>query len=120
VWSGNGVVGPEYDGIRRQCKEFLLERSKNRFPMPHFHTLAEGDSMSRRFTARLAPSHADPEDHQMVHFPALSDLSGAELTALREKFIFYDEATDNSFRRWFWNVSSATSNAREEGLSLCE
>ena len=76
--------------------------------------------MSRRFTARLAPSHADPEDHQMVHFPALSGLTAAELTALREKFRFYDEVSDNSFRRWFWNISSASSNARDEGLSLCE
>jgi hypothetical protein len=72
---GKGVIGQEYDEIRKQCKEFLLGRSKNRFPMPHFHTLAEGDSMSRPYTARLAPLHADPEeDHQMVHFPALSGL----------------------------------------------
>lgn len=76
--------------------------------------------MSRRFTARLAPSHADPAEHQMVHFPALSGLSAIELLALRDKFRFYDEATDASFRRWFWSVASASSNAREEGISLCE
>ena len=76
--------------------------------------------MSRRFTARLAPSHADPVEHQMVHFPALSSLSAVELTALREKFRFYDEATDNSFRRWFWSVASASSTARDDGMSLCE
>lgn len=88
--------------------------------MPHFYTLTEGDSMSRRFTARLAPSHADPPEHQVVHFPALSALSAVELTALREKFRFYDEATDASFRSWFWSVASASSTAREAGLSLCE
>ena len=76
--------------------------------------------MSRKFTTRLAPSHADPEEHQMVHFPALSGLSASELSALREKFTFYDEATDASFRRWFWSVASATSSARQESMSLCQ
>lgn len=120
VWSGRAVLGSQFDAIRDHCKEFLLERSKNRFPMPHFYNLSEGDSMSRRFTTRLAPSHADPVEHQVVHFPALASLSPSELSALREKFRFYDAATDASFRGWFWSVASASSSARDEGMSLCQ
>jgi hypothetical protein len=88
--------------------------------MSRLYSLAEGDSMSRRFTARLAPSHADPVEQQLVHFPALAGLSPSELTALREKFRFYDATTDASFRRWFWEVASASSSARDEGMSLCQ
>jgi hypothetical protein len=97
-----------------------LERSKNRFPAPELHMLFDGDSMSRRFTARLAPSHADPEDHQMAHFPALSSLSPESLERLRSKFKFYDSSSDASFRTWFWSVASATNASRTEGLSLCD
>ena len=43
-----------------------------------FMSSPEGDSMSRRFTTRLAPSHADPEEHQMVHFrPFLASLQAS-------------------------------------------
>jgi hypothetical protein len=88
--------------------------------MPELHMLSEGDSMGRRFTARLAPSHADPPDHQMSHFPSLTSLSHDELEALRVKFRFYDSSSDASFRTWFWGVASATNISRNEGLSLCE
>jgi Sec23/Sec24 trunk domain/Sec23/Sec24 zinc finger len=120
VWSGRGTVGPEYDATRQHCKEFLLARSKTRFPSPSLHMLTEGDSMSRRFTTRLAPSHADPHEQQLVHFPALASLSPTEMQDLRGKFRFYDASTDASFRRWFWGVASASSNARNEGMSLCQ
>jgi len=121
VWSGQATVEkPEYDGIREEFKQFLLERSKNRFPMPQLHLLSEGDSMSRRFTSRLSPSHADPPEQQLAHFPALASLSTEELTSLRSKFRFYDPATDPSFRGWFWGVASAASSSKDQGLSLCE
>jgi len=120
VWSGQGTLEPKYDSIRQDFKTFLQERSKNRFPMPKLHMLKEGDSMSRRFTSRLSPSHADPPEQQLAHFPALSTLSADELTALRSKFRFYDPVTDPSFRSWFWGVASATSSSKDVGLSLCE
>jgi hypothetical protein len=120
VWSGRAALASDNEGIREQCKDFLVSRSKNRFPMPQLHELSEGDSMSRRFTTRLAPSHADPSEHQIAHFPALAALSSTELSALCAKFCFYDELSDSSFRSWFWNVASASSRAREEGVSLCE
>jgi len=88
--------------------------------MPQLHVVAEGDSMSRRFTALLAPSHGDPLDHQVAHFPALASLTQEEIAALRSKFRFYDSTTDPSFRSWFWNVASATSASKDEGVSLCE
>mmetsp|Transcript_18187 Transcript_18187/g.42100 ORF Transcript_18187/g.42100 Transcript_18187/m.42100 type:complete len:98 (-) Transcript_18187:237-530(-) len=97
-----------------------MQRSRTRFPMPQIYMLQEDDSMSRRFTTRLAPSHADNHDQQVVHFPALSSLTPTELSALRAKFKFYDANADASFRHWFWNVTSASSNARNEGLSLCQ
>lgn len=75
--------------------------------------------MGRRFTTRLAPSHADPTDQQVVHFPALASLTQSELSELRDKFRFYDPEVDPSFRHWFWSVTSASSNARNEGMSLC-
>jgi hypothetical protein len=76
--------------------------------------------MSRRFTSRLAPTHADPPEQQIAHFPQLASLSVEELSLLKAKFRFYDESTDSSFRRWFWSVAGASSNARYEGTSLCE
>jgi hypothetical protein len=88
--------------------------------MPRLHMLSEGDSMSRRFTSRLAPSHADPPEQQIAHFPQLDTLSPSEMSALRDKFRFYEESTDASFRRWFWSIAGASSNARYEGMSLCE
>ena len=88
--------------------------------MPRLHMLSEGDSMSRRFTSRLAPSHADPPDQQIAHFPELASLTPEEISAVRDKFRFYEESTDASFRRWFWSIASASSNARYEGMSLCE
>ena len=88
--------------------------------MPELHVLAEGDSMGRRFTSRLAPSHADPPDHQIAHFPLLETLPTQELEAVRQKFRFYDASSDASFRTWFWSVASATSVSRKDGLSLCE
>ena len=87
--------------------------------MPQLHILREGDSMSRRFTALLAPSHADSPDHQMAHFPSLSRLSSQTLTDLRAKFRFHDPDADPSFRKWFWDVSSAASSGGL-GVSLCE
>ena len=88
--------------------------------MPKLHLLSEGDSMSRRFTSRLSPSHADPPEQQLAHFPALASLSADELLALRSKFRFYDPAADPSFRGWFWGVASAASASKDMGLSLCE
>ncbi|KAI2488714.1 hypothetical protein MHU86_25768 [Fragilaria crotonensis] len=120
VWSGKATLDAAYDPIRERCKEFLLERSKTRFPMPRLHMLSEGDSMSRRFTSRLAPTHADPPEQQIAHFPQLASLSPEEIAGLRDKFRFYEESTDASFRRWFWSVASASSNARYEGMSLCD
>jgi hypothetical protein len=120
VWSGKATLDAAYDPIREKCREFLLARSKTRFPMPRLHMLSEGDSMSRRFTSRLAPSHADPPDQQIAHFPELASLTPEEISAVRDKFRFYEESTDASFRRWFWSIASASSNARYEGMSLCE
>jgi hypothetical protein len=88
--------------------------------MPYVHMLSEGDSMSRRFTTRLAPTHADPPEQQIAHFPELASLSPIEMSALRDKFRFYEETSDASFRRWFWSIASASSNARNQGMSLCE
>lgn len=120
VWSGRATLDPQFDGAREQLKNFLLDRSRNRFPLPVLHMLNENDSMSRRFTALLSPSHFDPVDHQLSNFPALGQLSMEELTSLQSKFKFYDPDTDASFRNWFWSVSSASSTSKDEGVSLCE
>jgi len=120
IWSGANCTAKRYDGIREKFKTHLLKLSKNRFPMPELHELNDGDSMSRRFTPRLAPSHADPIDNQIVHFPLLSTLKQAALNDLRSKFKFYDAKSDESFRTWFWSVASASNNSIMEGMSLCE
>lgn len=120
VWSGSKTLGSAYDPMRQACKDHLLRISYGRFPKPHLQMLKEGDSMSRRLTSRLAPAHGDPPEHQVAYFPALSHLSTQQLAALRAKFTFYDPNADPSFRRWFWQVASASSNASKEGCSLCE
>lgn len=120
IWSGANCTAERHDGIREKFRTHLLKISNNRFPMPEFYELKDGDSMSRRFTSRLAPSHADPIDNQIVHFPLLSTLKPAALKALRSKFKFYEAKSDESFRTWFWSVASASNNSRLEGMSLCE
>lgn len=120
VWSGSNMLGAAYNPMREVCRDHLLRISLGRFRKPHLHMLKEGDSMSRRLTARLAPAHGDPPEHQVAYFPALSRLDPEQLTALRAKFSFYDPNADPSFRRWFWQIASASSTARKEGCSLCE
>jgi len=120
LWSGKSTLDERYDEVREYLKDFLLQRSRNRFPMPTLHVLSENDSMSRRFTALLAPSHGDPVEHQLANFPALGSLSPDVLTQLQSKFKFYDPETDASFRSWFWSVSSPTSASKDEGVSLCD
>jgi len=120
VWSGRATLDERFDEVREYMKDFLLQRSRNRFPMPTLHLLSENDSMSRRFTALLAPSHGDPVEHQLANFPALGSLSPSELTQLQSKFKFYDPETDASFRSWFWGVASPTSACKDEGVSLCD
>lgn len=88
--------------------------------MPILHIVSENDSMSRRFTSLLAPSHTDPVDYQIVHFPMLESLSSEELSRLGSKFRFHDPETDPSFRRWFWDVTSAAQIVDATGMSLCE
>lgn len=116
------------DHIRTFLKEYLLERSYQRFPMPHIHILYENDSMSRRLTSLLAPSHGDPIEHQIAHYPALAyQLSITEQQQLQSKFTMYDPLSDPSFRTWFWNVTSAIHNNNtnqnsngNKAESLCE
>ena len=82
--------------------------------------MSESDSMSRRFTALLCPSHGDPVEHQLAHFHSLTRLSADELSKLHSRFRFYDPEVDPSFRKWFWDVASATSICGTEGISLCD
>eukprot|EP00980_Cylindrotheca_fusiformis_P003615 scaffold812_cov124-Cylindrotheca_fusiformis.AAC.7 len=119
VWSGKKCTSAEYDEVRLQYEQFLLQRSKHRFPMPQLEVLEDGDSMSRRFTSQLAPSHADAHEHQIANFPQLASLSDEALATLRSRFRFYKADADASFRMWFWNVSSATNVSRDDGMSLC-
>lgn len=120
IWSGAECTANRFDRIRDKFEETLLEASQNRFPQPKLYFIEDGDSMSRKFTARLAPSHADPIDNQILHFPQLSELKPETLKKLRSKFIFYDSESDESFRTWFWRVASASNSSRLDGLSLCE
>jgi len=120
LWSGQATKDERYNGTRQQVQALLEQRAQNRFPMPKMHVMQENDSMSRRFTSLLAPSHGDPPDHQIAHFPALAQLSAEQLHQLRSKFRFHDPAIDPSFRQWFWDVASATNTIPEKGLSLCE
>ena len=118
IWSGRRALGR--DDLIEYAREVLGPRVIHRFPMPEVHVLTDGDSMSRRFTALLSPSHGDPLEHSVANFPGLSSFTPDELAALQSKFQFYDATTDPSFRSWFWTISSATSKSKDEGWSLCE
>ena len=121
VWSGSETISPSFDIMRRKLKNFLIAGSENRFPQPNIYMLNKCDSMSRRFTSMLAPSHEDPVEHQLAHFHALTHLSQQELNKLLNRFQFYDPVSDPSFRKWFWDVASATkANQVNEGISLCD
>ena len=120
IWSGSETKGPKFDRLRSEMRAFLLDRTKNRFPAPEIYSVSEGDSMSRRFTSILSPSHNDPVEHQITGFPSLSLLSSSELDQLRAKFQFHRTSSDISFRDWFWNVVSAVNALGKQGTSLCE
>ncbi|CAJ1950520.1 unnamed protein product [Cylindrotheca closterium] len=120
IWSGKGCEGEDYEEIRKHCRRYVWRRAKTRFPMPQVAMLNDGDSMSRRFTAELAPSHADSEERQIASFPQLAALPPKALKSLRSRIKFYDKNADASFHTWFWNVSSATNVSKEEGMSLCD
>ncbi len=124
VWSGKDTYDSgdsHYSECRNACEEHLLKEVNklNRFPMcKKVIWLKEGDSMSRNLTTRLAPAHADPPQHQSAYFPDLVNLPSQEYFELRSKFKFYDSHADASFRKWFWNVVSATYKSR--GIPLTE
>lgn len=135
VWSGRAlnqksVVG-SIENIRQVCTNYLLEQTKHRFPCPRLYVVGEGDSMARRFTSRLSPTHLDPPEQQIAHFTNLNTLMEDELMHLRNKFYYFGTHSNNgdgnnndqnnsSFRRWFWNVASASSKVSLEGVSLCQ
>lgn len=120
VWSGSETTNPKLNSIRNKIVLFLKARSKNRFPQPNIYILNETDSMSRRFTSLLAPSHGDAVEHQLAHFHALTHLSLKELNKLHSRFRFYDPDSDPSFRKWFWEVASAANSFGSDGVSLCD
>jgi hypothetical protein len=120
VWSGSSASDRQYDRLRQQMQKFLLDRISTRFPVPNFHFLAEGDSMSRRFVTLLAPSHGDPAEHQVAHYQALAEFTDLQRERLNKKFHFYDPETDPSFRKWFWGVASASNGGSGSGVSLCD
>ena len=120
VWSGSEAVISEFDCIREKLHDFLRARARNRFPQPSMYMLNESDSMSRRFTSLLAPSHGDPVEHQVAHFNALTNLSQDELKKLHDRFRFYEPDSDPSFRKWFWEVASAANTQDTNGVSLCD
>ena len=119
IWSGQKTLGPEFDAKRKTCYNHLLHLSRDRFPRPVIHFLKEGDSMSRRVTARLAPAHMDPPEHQIAYFPALQALHPTTLQGLISKFRF-SSSSDPSFRAWFWKVAAASSKEGNHGVSLCK
>eukprot|EP00592_Proboscia_alata_P002243 CAMPEP_0194366936 /NCGR_PEP_ID=MMETSP0174-20130528/15053_1 /TAXON_ID=216777 /ORGANISM="Proboscia alata, Strain PI-D3" /LENGTH=1108 /DNA_ID=CAMNT_0039142453 /DNA_START=48 /DNA_END=3374 /DNA_ORIENTATION=+ len=127
VWSGKSLNNCHtiidrsntYDTIRQDSRDFLLQATSHRFPAPTLYNLEEGESMSRRLTSRLAPSHVDPPEQQLAHFEKLSLLTSDELHRLRNKFRFCNDTSgDTSFRKWFWDVVSATSKVAKDGQSL--
>merc|ERR1711862_206836 len=136
IWSGRAVTSQQFNDVRTLCQQHLQAMSRFRFPQPDkiMYSLYDGDSMSRHFTCRLVPTHLDPPEYQVAHFPDLTLLSTQEMMSLRGKFRFFADAstttttntntndqqntTGNTFRKWFWSVASASSKI--DGTSLCE
>lgn len=107
-----------FDKYREHCKSFLIHRSKGRFPTARMFIINEGDSMARRLTARLAPTHDDPMEILLSHNPQLGTLNPTEIQKIRDKFKFHD-SSDRSFFRWFWETVRDGSYAVQYGESLC-
>jgi hypothetical protein len=131
----------KYDAIRKETAQMLMDGAADRFPAPSLFTFGERDSVARKLTTRLVPSHVDPPAQQVAHLPALAQfLSLEKLEALRAKFSFHDshvnvhvnvndninihhQSSDPSFRQWFWKVvqGSANKTKREKATAtLCE
>jgi hypothetical protein len=124
IWSGKSIDENSEVNLNAtfECiKAFVRERCEGRFPSPQVHVLREGESMSRKLTSRLVPSHKDPPEQQTALFPALASLPSKNLEGLRGKFRYHDSAgDDSSFRKWFWDVASASAEVSTLGRSLCE
>ena len=123
IWSSKTCSddSSSFNHIRNVCEKHLLDEAKDRFPSPTMHFLKEGESMARRFSARLVPSHGDQEEDQMKNFSALHMLSEDELRRLRMKFRIYDPLSDASFLHWFAKVKYIDSMKWQQGgSSLCE
>jgi hypothetical protein len=120
IWSGRNTSNSLFDSIRNECEESLREKAKGRFPSPTIHFLNENESMARRFSSRLVPSHGDKEADQFKNFPDLKTLSEDELKTLRSKFWMYDRDSDSTFLHWFAIVSNETEKMWRNENSLCE
>lgn len=104
IWSGKGTQNSEHDILRKCCKDHIEQASVNRFPAPITFTFNEGDSMARRFTSRLVPSHGDKEEDWVKNL-----------------FRMYDKASgDLSFRHWIDFVTNVKSKKWQHGTSLCD
>ena len=121
IWSGKAIDKNSEDDVMDRIKVFVHERCDGRFPAPQIHFLREGDSMSRKLTSRLVPSHKDPPEQQVALSPALTSLPSHKLEELRNKFRYHDSTgDDSSFRKWFWDVASASAEVSNVGRSLCK
>ena len=118
IWSGRGTLNSEHNILRDRCKYRVKESSKNRFPAPTLFTSKDGDSMARRFTSRLVPSHGDNVEDWVKNFPLLST---RRTTINDKKFRMYDRSgADLSFTHWIDFVMNEKSKKWKHGTSLCE
>lgn len=119
MWSGKATLdSPIYNSLRGYCKDILKNSAKDRFPSPTIYCIEEGESMARRLTSRLVPSHGDSDEDQLRNFPELNNLSSADTQNLQSKFRYYDPKTDASFLHWYSKVSNLKST--QEAKSLCK
>ena len=116
VWSGIGTQDPSHETLRDHCRNRLQESSKNRFPAPMTYAFNDGDSMARRLTSRLVPSHGDREEDWVANFPFL-----ATRAYNKDKFgICHESSSDRSFRRWYSLVANTKSKKWKNERSLCD
>jgi len=114
IWRGKASSPSEL--LQTNGTEWLRARSHNRFPTPTLHTFSEGNSMERRLLTRLSPSHGDTKEDQCADFEDFAKLSDNMQNAVREKFRFYDNNADKSYRRWINSIV----NSSPDGISLVD
>jgi hypothetical protein len=97
IWSGQNVLGAEYDHVRDRCREIIDDLAQDRFPRPVVRVFNENQPDTRWLESRLIPAHRDSFKEQVRSFPALQQLTDKMLQLFITKLQRTEELSYNQY-----------------------